>query len=164
MSPLICAVERLQVRKPDPNDTENDGLGPWRYGGDRSIEEDSSLVLSEEKKAKMGDKKMSFGARRKYFGDVKKREATYWEPDLVYTFDFLSARMDFNTYKVKMAKFIEFGTTKLMNNQPFRLEARVMDENDNSKKIGAMWAFEFCHNKVSPFPAGLQIVDHSNDM
>jgi hypothetical protein len=63
-----------------------------------------------------------------------------------------------------MAKFIEFGTTKLMNNQPFQLEARVLDESgDASKKVGAMWAFEFCHNKVAPFSPDMEVIDHSND-
>ena len=124
------------------------------------VEEDSMLVLPEEKRNK---KPMTFSARRKYFGDVKKREATYWEPSLVYTFDFLSSRMDFNTYKVKMAKFIEFSTTKVMNNQPFQLEARVIDP-ATKQKIGAMWAFEFCHNKVSPFPKNMEIIDHSMEV
>lgn len=110
----------------------------------------------------MGDKKMSFGQRRKYFGDIKKRSVTYWEPDLVYTFDFLSARMDFNTYKVKMAKFIEFGTTKVMNQQPFELEARVVDL-DTREVIGNVWALEFCHNKVAPFSPDMELIDHSND-
>ena len=40
-------------------------MGPWRYGGKAAIEEDSGLVLPEEKRAKMGDKKMTFGQRRK---------------------------------------------------------------------------------------------------
>ena len=75
MSPLICAVERLQVRRADPDDDEFDGLGRWRYGGPEAIEEDSMILLPEEKQKKT--KKMSFGARRKYFADVKKREASY---------------------------------------------------------------------------------------
>ena len=61
-----------------------------------------------------------------------------------------------------MAKFIEFGTTKLMNNQNFQLEARVLDE-QGDKKIGAMWAFEFCHDKVCPFSPEMEVIDHSND-
>jgi len=137
-SPLICGVEQCSIQKATA-DAATNGLGPWTYGGEKRIEEDSHLFLPEAERATTP--KMGFKQRCHYFSDVNKRKKTFWEPDLVYNFDFLSSRVDFNKLHVVIGPFRK-GMAPYMNKQPFDFRATVYDDADE-KVIGHLFAIQF---------------------
>jgi len=137
-SPLICGVEQCSIEKPTA-DAATDGLGPWKYGGEKRVEEDSHLFLPEADRE--DTPKMGFKQRCHYFADVTRRKNTFWEPDLVYNFDFLSSRVDFNKFNVVIGPFRK-SMGPYMNKQPFDFRATVYDD-ANEKVIGHLFAIQF---------------------
>merc|ERR1719265_1867312 len=85
---------------------------------------------------------MGFKKRCHYFANEKIRKKTYWEPGLVYNFDFLSSRVDFNKFNVVVGPFKK-AMGPYMNKQPFDFRANVWDPETNSKIIGHIFAIEF---------------------
>merc|ERR1712224_586580 len=107
-------------------------------GGERRIEEDSHLFLPEAIRA--STPKMGFKQRCHYYSQEELRKQTFWEPDLIYNFDFLSSRVDFNDFNVVLGPFRK-GMAPYMNKQPFDFRAVVCD--DANKIIGHLFAIEF---------------------
>lgn len=138
-SPLICGVEQCSITKPTA-DKSNRGLGAWKYGGEKRIQEDSHLFLPEAIRAKTS--KMGFKQRCHYFGNKKIRKRTFWETDLIYNFDFLSSRVDFNKFDCVVGPFRK-NMAPYMNKQPFDMRCTVYDEETNSKVIGHCFAIQF---------------------
>jgi len=137
-SPLICGVEQCSIQKAI-DDPATNGLGPWTYGGEKRIEEDSHLFLPEAERATTP--KMGFRKRCHYYSDETIRKNTFWEPDLVYNLDFLSSRVDFNKFQVVIGPFRKC-VAPYMNKQPFDFRAVVYDD-ANEKIIGHVFAIQF---------------------
>jgi len=137
-SPLICGVEQCSIQKAT-DDAATNGLGPWQYGGEKRIEEDSHLFLPEAERATTP--KMGFRKRCHYYSDETRRKNTFWEPDLVYNLDFLSSRVDFNKFQVVIGPFRKC-VAPYMNKQPFDFRATVYDD-ANEKIIGHVFAIQF---------------------
>merc|ERR1719460_1762327 len=137
-SPLICGVEQCSIQKAT-DDAATNGLGSWNFGGEKRIEEDSHLFLPEAERATTP--KMGFRKRCHYYSDETRRKNTFYEPDLVYNFDFLSSRVDFNKFQVVIGPFRKC-VGPYMNKQPFDFRTTVYDD-ANEKIIGHLFAVQF---------------------
>lgn len=138
MSPLISGAERMSVRETKPQ-----GVEPWVYGGDKRIEdrEDTYTLIAE----KVERTTWNYIKRRKYFSKEKNRVKTFFEPRNLYSFDFLSSRIDWNTFKATFG-MIDKKIIPYLNGQPFKLEARVM--NEKGEVQGILWSFDFIHDDL----------------
>ena len=80
------------------------------------MEENSKLLLPP---AERGRKRFKFKDRYKYFANEERRKATFFDTDMVYSFDFYSKRLDFNNYHVNMP-VLTLDMAKYCNGQPFQ--------------------------------------------
>jgi hypothetical protein len=90
-------------------------IGPWVYYGRHHLEEDSKLLLPEKPN-------LSGSKRRTHFLDAKTRQSHYFDPDIVYAFDFFNNFTNFSTMNADM--FIKFSMSKVLRNQPLRFVCR----------------------------------------
>jgi hypothetical protein len=90
-------------------------IGPWVYYGRHHLEEDAKLILPEKPK-------ISSSKRRHHFLNAKTRQSHFFDPDLVYAFDFFNNFTNFSTMQADM--FIKFSMSKVLRNQPLRFVCR----------------------------------------
>ena len=130
LSPLVNTCQGFAVERPsDKQDILGSASNKW------TIKENTALLGAEVPRD--GEK------RRKFFATSQNLERFFFEPDLVYTFDYYQHYMDMKTMKFIVTSFLQFDVASVLGKQPMQLSmAKHMDGD------GYFWNFEVWHNSL----------------
>jgi hypothetical protein len=130
LSPLVNTCQGFAVeRKGEEQDVYGSEGNKW------AVTENTELLGPEV--PKNGDK------RRKFFASKKNLEKYYFDPELVYTFDYYQHYMDMNSMKFVVTSFLQFDVSSILGKQPMQLS---MAKNMETK--GYFWNFEVWHKAI----------------
>jgi hypothetical protein len=107
LSPLVCTAQRIVISKPGEEPGISYGIG--------SIEENMSLLGPSFPK-------MSSHKRKAYFSKKENLKQYYFEPDLVYTFDFFQHRLNLATFMIDLG-FIKYDLRDILMSRPIQIMA-----------------------------------------
>lgn len=114
-SPIMCAMNMMR-QMPVPAGLKPNGLWPWRWGG-------QAMPLEEgEFEDPLTGAPIS---RRKFYLNVQERSKALFRPDMIYSFDWFSPFVDWNTFDLQMG--LKLNALRYLNGQPVRFSLRTRD-------------------------------------
>jgi len=131
LSPLLCTCQGFAVERPgEQQDVFGVPEKKW------AIDENTAL-LNDPDVPKNGDK------RRKYFGVQRNLEKFYFEPGLVYTFDYYQHYFDATQMTLDLSSLLKFDATRILGNQALQVSmAKDITTNEY------IWNFDMMHEKL----------------
>lgn len=135
-------MEKPSDKADDDMDMSERGMGPWVWGDTRRLSENSALLGGG-----VGRNPSDSTQRVSFFDKEENRVAAFFEPDMVYSFDFVEESMCLNEFRLAQSVFkLNFG--KCLDGQPLNVDVRVLD--DAGDVCGSLIRLEFLHEDVCP--------------
>lgn len=133
--PLLAGCQHFRVDRPEDVEGLPDGV-VHGIGDDGNVMEDTSL-LDDESIPQDGV------ARRKYFAKNCNLERYYFEPDLVYTFDFFANFFSPARHRLEITPFFSVDLIPYFNGYPLFMS--MAKEKDSQEYL---WATEMWHKRL----------------
>jgi hypothetical protein len=91
--------------------------------------------------------------RKKFFADPNHLKQFYFEPGVVYTFEFYQHMLDLPLYKLDVGGITQFDLTRVLDGQPLRTLAMILNSNSSSannsaKDVQMLWNVELWHERL----------------
>lgn len=134
--PLLAGCQYFRIDRPEDGLPDNDMHG---VGDDGNIIEDTSL-LEDDSIPRDGV------ARRKHFAKSSNLERHYFEPDLVYTFDFFANFFSPARHRLELTPFFSVDLIPYFNGYPLFMS--MAKEKDSQAYL---WATELWHKRLLNF-------------
>lgn len=139
--PLLAGCQYFRIDRPEDMERHS-GDDFYGMGDDGNIIEDTSL-LGDESVPQDGV------ARRKYFSKSSNLDRYYFEPDLVYTFDFFANFFSPVRHRLELTPFFSVDLVPYFNGYPLFMS--MAKEKDTGEYL---WATEMWHQRLLDWAVG----------